>query len=121
MLNVDPNGIVTVSKGDTFSLTLFINAGSDLRPIRYDMKEADYLYFAIEEPNQLFEQAAVMKRIQNPKLDDHNNIIINFESSDTYNLCPGDYFYEIIGRFQEEDGTYSIITIIEKTPFVIIN
>ena len=65
MLNLSKNGIIQVSRGDSFKLPLFINCGTPDKPIRYDLNlekhKATIIYFSLTEPNQYFEQGVVRK------------------------------------------------------------
>lgn len=98
MFNIDQtSGIVTMNRGDTVSFTIHINQGDNIDPFQYKLKPQDNLYFAVEEPNQPFEQAILKKLINtsNNLLDIDGNITFNLESKDTQCLMPGLYYYEI--------------------------
>lgn len=90
-------GTVMLNRGDDASFTLHINEGSNIAPIQYPLKKEDCIYFAIEEPNQPFENAIVKKviNLRNNLLDKNGNITFDIQSKDTYCLMPGKYFYEI--------------------------
>ena len=62
MYRIDLNKVITLVRGDTFSYEYEINIGTNIDMIPYKMKDGDYLYFAICEPNQYFEDATVWKR-----------------------------------------------------------
>lgn len=126
MFNIDQtSGIVTMNRGDTVSFTIHINQGDNIDPFQYKLKPQDNLYFAVEEPNQPFEQAILKKLINtsNNLLDIDGNITFNLESKDTQCLMPGLYYYEIKAKLFKgnefrnntilinfgEDNTYSII------------
>lgn len=56
MFNCDNEGSITLTRGDSLELPLFLNAGTDLTPIRYHVKEGqDQVVLALMEPNQPFE------------------------------------------------------------------
>ena len=65
MFNVSKNGIIEVVRGDSFKVALFINRGTDLCPERYILKEGEYIYFGVMEPNYSFENAIVRKKYSN--------------------------------------------------------
>lgn len=126
MFNIDQtSGIVTMNRGDSVPFTIHINQGDSIDPFQYKLKSQDNLYFAIEEPNQPFEEAIVKKVINtnNNLVDIEGNITFNLESKDTQCLMPGLYYYEIKAKlFKEnefrnnailikfgEDNTYTII------------
>ena len=47
VLTIANNGIITVNRGDDFSVPLFINMGTELAPVRYTLKENDEIYLGI--------------------------------------------------------------------------
>ena len=88
---------VCLNRGDDATFTLHINEGSNLDPMQYKLHDEDCLYFAIEEPNQPFENAIVKKviNLKNNLLDKNGNITFDITSEDTLLLMPGLYYYEI--------------------------
>lgn len=126
MFNISElTGEVNISRGDSAAFSIFINAGTDLQPIQYKLKDKDNLYMAIEEPNQPFEKAIVKKVINIHKniVNDEGNIIVKISPEDTMCLHPGLFYYEIKARLYREnqytndkityilndDNTYQII------------
>lgn len=119
MLSISQNKIISLSRGDSCKMPLFINNGTAIAPIRYnlnDHKEA-VIYFSLMEPNRYFEQGFV-KRVYNKdnwNLTKQGDLIIEFTPQDTMYIMPGKYFYEIKADL---DGTgNNINTIIQKTEF----
>lgn len=127
MFNIDQtSGIVTMNRGDNVSFTIHINQGESIDPFQYKLKSQDNLYFAIEEPNQPFEQAIVKKVINtdNNLVDIDGNITFNLESKDTQCLMPGLYYYEIKAKlFKENEFRNNVILIKfgEDSTYTIIN
>ena len=127
MFELSINNIVTVSRGDSFECPLFLNQGTDVSPIRYEIQDDEYVIFAIERPNQPFECAVFKKTFTKDNLNAHGDVVVKIESKDTLNLCPGNYFYEIKaylykrdkrGRKLSELGVVN--TVVEKTKFIIL-
>ena len=118
MLDISKNGIVTVNRGDIFSLNVLVNAGTILEPVIYLMQEGDKLYFAVMEPNQPFEQALIRKVYTGESQDTEGNVLIDFASTDTEYLIPGKYYYTV-KLYRAEGGL--IDTIISKTQFILID
>ena len=123
-------GEICLNRGDNAIFPLCINQGSDLKPFQYQLSEKDNIYFAIEEPNQPFENAIVKKviNLQNNLLNKDGNITVEIVPDDTVLLMPGLYYYEIkaklykgnqfrngytILKLDENNYLYSIID--EKT------
>lgn len=143
MLNISPNGIISMSKGDSWKTSIFINLGTALEPAAYNIKEGDYLYFGVMEPNQSFKDALICKKLgfndrtpvpQGSSQDEDEDgykdgyVDIYFKSEDTEHILPGVYYYEIkLLRPVEDEGaiakgiTESIDTIVPRTKFIILN
>lgn len=115
MFNIDRlTGIISLNRGDSAQLSLFINAGDELNPLQFAMTDSDNIYLAIEEPNQPFEKAIVKKVINNRNSikDKDGNFIIELEPKDTECLMPGLYYYEIKLRQLRENYYRNLYDII---------
>lgn len=124
MLSLSANGLLVLSRGDNAVLPLFLNAGTDLQPIRYKLQKIeketytlyDEVYLAIEEPNQPFECAIIKKKYNYKDLNKRGDVVIVLKHEDTRCLKPGKYYYEIRAKFLKEElnlpedtyGTYYI-------------
>lgn len=49
MLTISNRGIITVNRGDDFSVPLFINQGTKLNPERYELKIGDEIYVGVSK------------------------------------------------------------------------
>lgn len=122
MLRISNDGIITLSRGDNCSMPLFINMGTDLAPIRYDLHKNNktVIYFSLMQPNQYFENGCLRKmysaKNNNWNINDNGDLVISFEPKDTMYLMPGKYFYEVKADL---NGEGYINTIIQKTEFYI--
>lgn len=146
MLTISNRGIITVNRGDTFSVPLFINQGTELHPIRYELNSEDkvYLgifksgadclineenvkffiedgvtYLGIPEINKYFENALVRKTLSSDDLNDNNDVVIKFTHEDTRFLLPGNYQYQIRAVIIR-NGEETVNTIVKKTPFIVL-
>lgn len=120
MFNISNNGIITVNRGDTFSLTFKIELGTKLAPIQYILTPADKLYLGVVEPNQQFEYAIIKKVLTDQDLDSNNNVIIKFLSEDTEYLLPGVYYYTLkLCRDCDASGE-QIDTLKQRTKFIVL-
>lgn len=119
MFNVDDNGIITITRGDTGSFILFINKGSKAQPIQYILGDKDILFLAVSEPNTPFENALLKKVYTKSDLDENNNVIIRLEHDDTKCLMPGKYYYTIKAKLINDKDQVDINTIIQNTEFFI--
>ena len=117
MFSISDNNIITLNRGDSFSLDIFVNVGSPWNPIQYTLGEGDNVYFALCEPNQPFEFALVRKVFTKDDLTDEGMVHMDFSGEMTEYLLPGVYYYTI--KLQTYDG--SVSTIIPKTKFWIID
>lgn len=119
MFNISPNGIISASRGDTYEALLFLNSSTVSNPQRYILTKASKVYFGLMEPNQLFEDAILKKIYTKDNLNENGDVVIKFMPEDTINLSPGKYYYQIKASLLQQDGTYSISTINDKTLFYI--
>lgn len=118
MADVDTNNIISINRGDTFYVPLFINAGSDLKPIRYKITDKDKIYLGVMEPNQPFEDAIIKKAYTLDSVNKHGDVVICLDHEDTRCLMPGKYFYQIKGTiYNQKLEKYEVVTIIQKTEF----
>ena len=122
MFNVSYNGIITVNRGDSFTAVMALNAGNELNPIEYEMTPDSFVYFAVMEPNQPFEDAILKKKLDIDDMNDNGDIVINFKPQDTQCLLPGRYYYQVKLQVCDPDdySKYEVHTIIDKTQFFIL-
>ena len=95
MYSISDNGIISLNRGDYFSVPLFINAGTVLEPIRYILEGDDKVYLSIMEGNQPFECGIIRKVFTKEDLNEYSDVNIILESNDTEKLLPGRYYYSI--------------------------
>jgi hypothetical protein len=146
MLTISNNGIITVNRGDDFSVPLFINQGTELAPARYTLTGTDevylgifsdganYLldtqgtiifvqnsitYLGIPEINIYFDNAVVRKTLTTANLNANGDVLIKFTNNDTKFLLPGNYYYQIRAKITKDSQLY-INTIVSKTPFIVL-
>ncbi len=147
MLTISNNGIITVNRGDDFSIPLFINQGTELKPIRYVLTEADEVYLGISSPgvtslfdasktqffvddevtylgipetNLTFDSALVRKTFTHEDLNENGDVVLKFKSIDTKFLQPGNYYYQIKIKRVENDEKF-INTVVKKTSFIVLD
>ena len=141
MLSISQNGIISMSKGDSWKTSIFINVGTALEPVPYNLKDGDHVYFGVMEPNQPVKDALVCKKLgvadRTPKDGEDGDsdgdgfrdgyVDLYFDSKDTEHLIPGVYYYEVkLLRPATDPGalehgiTESVDTIIPRTKFIIM-
>lgn len=118
MIDVSQNNKICVTRGDSFSVPLFLNNGTEINPLRYELKEQDEVYLAIMVPNQPFEHALVKKVFNHQNLNDYGDVQIEIDHEDTRCLEPGKYYYQIKAKFYDiEKDKFEVNTVIPKTEF----
>lgn len=120
---ITSNGaIVTITRGDSFEAVVFVNQGTLLVPVRYEVTGTDNLFLGIMEPNQLFENAIIRKVFNgNSKKTEDGDIIISLEPYETEHLHPGTYYYSIkLQQFDEDNNKEYVTTIVPKTLLYIV-
>lgn len=95
MFSRSPQGIITMTRGDSFSFPLFINCNTDILPQRYTLQEEDVLHFRVKKPNQLFEKSVIRKSYTSSDLNEDGDVVVRFRPEDTVELLPGKYYYEV--------------------------
>lgn len=124
MFTISNNNIISLSRGDEVSTPIFINWGTQIRPVRYTLQDGDKLYFYLYEPNYSCDRCLLEKEYTNKDLNEYGDVILTFDESDTKHLLPGEYYYEIKVERVETDGeliTNEIMnTIVPQTKFFIV-
>lgn len=121
MFTIANNGIITVTKGDAFEVPLFINAGTELNPIRYELNNKDYVVLSVAKPNQEFESGVILKKLTIDDLNENGDVTIKFLSSDTNKLEPDLYYYRVkLYLYNTSIDDYDIDTIITRTKFIVV-
>ena len=118
MFRISHNGIITVTRGDSFSLKVLVNLASNCFPAPYELQEGDIVYFGLTEANQPFEHALIRKTATKDDLESEYVVVFNFSSEMTEYLMPGNYYYSVKLKKAEDE---SVTTIIDKRKFVIID
>ena len=118
MLLISKDGIIQLSRGDSCEMPLFINKGTPLEPIRYELSENPntVIYISVMEPNSYFENGFIRKiyNKDNWLLNENGDLIVSFFPEETRYISPGKYFYEVK---VDLEGKGIINTIIQKTEF----
>ena len=125
MIDLSRNGIIEVNRGDSFELPLFINQGTDITPIRYNMKNSNSeVYVGVMEPNQPFERAIIRKKYTKDDVNENGDIVVKFSSNDTVCLLPGKYYYQIkiklYNNYDNNKEDCNINTIVPMTQFIVV-
>lgn len=117
MFDVDKNGVVTITAGDSGRSTLFVNSGTDYAPIRYRLKEGDSCKLTVTEINAPKNAAPLIEKVFTlADLNDDGDIKIFFAPTDTDSLRPATYSYKVKLFTSEGD----VNTIVDKTNFIVI-
>lgn len=115
MLNISKNRIVSLSRGDNARIPLFINKGTQLEPIRYNINDNPdtEIYFGIMLPGGRFEDSIIKKKYTKEDINEYGDVVVEFFPQDTLYMEPGKYFYTVKAILPGN----IINTIIEKTEF----
>lgn len=116
MFNIN-QGKILITRGDCVDVPLFLNQGTDTEIIRYRLKSTDKIYFGVMEPNQRFEDAIIKKVFTHDDLNEEGDVVIKIRTSDTENLLPGKYYYQIKLVMQDEDENRIVNTVVDKKEF----
>lgn len=115
-----PDGIISMFRGDSYELPLFINRGTKLDPLEYILKSTDRIYVGLIEPASCFERAIMRQVYTSADQNSEGYILIKFLPRDTEHLIPGTYYLEVKGQFITEN-IETVSTIIPKRKFIILD
>ena len=114
----EQNGIITLMRGDSFTMPIKINIGSKLSPRYKILGEGDVVYFGLMEPNQAFEDAVLKKRYDRySPTDASGNVLLTIRPTDTEKLLVGKYYYMIKWLSVDDFGVEQVRTIVKPTLF----
>lgn len=122
MVTISNNGFISLTRGDSFSVPLFINMGTGMVPVRYSLLEhpETEVYLGVMEPNQPFEKALIRKKYTHEsRINENGDLMIDFTGTDTEYLFPGKYFYQIKAKFIDKETGINIDTIVSKKQFIV--
>lgn len=121
MIKIAPNGIIEVTRGDTFTLPLSLNVGTPLSPEYFSVENGDILRLRIYQANSKWEDYILSKTgtLDNVS-EDKQTITFRFDSDDTLHINSGLYFYELKIFYTRDDYDY-IETIIPRRKIYILN
>ena len=121
MFSLSRNGILTFNKGDSFSIPLFINKGTDICPIRYEVTGKDQVVLAITQPQQVFYHSSITKIFTEADKNEQGDVMISISGKDTCYLPGGLYYYQIkLRKYNLETNEYDVITITNKNQLYLI-
>ena len=116
MYRIKDDGTLIISKGDSFSVPLFINVGTKEAPIRLDLSvlPSASIYLGVYAIHSSFENSIVRKKFTVKDINEKGDIIVNFKREDTIYLNPGNYYYEVKLRLKNEKDGEFIRTVIGR-------
>jgi hypothetical protein len=111
---------IIITRGDDAHLTFFINTGTKLKPVRFDLRDNfnSKLTWYLMKPNTRYENAILTKEYTSDDCNDDGDVIVKFDHKDTIDLQEGIYYYTV--KLTYYDGeTKQINTIIPESLFLI--
>ena len=126
MLTIDSNCTISMNRGDTADIPIFINITQDkLNLVRYTLTENDVVYVCVAEPLQKWEDALIKKVYTINDLNENGDIVLHLDVLDTEYLAPGTYRYEVKlvtydNRFAEDRVIVSVSTVVPRKKFIIV-
>lgn len=83
-------------RGDSYTLPITINKGTQLDFEHYALSGHDRLYVGIMEPNQAFEDAIIRKVLtEDSTMNENGDVLFQLEPQDTEYLMTGKYYISI--------------------------
>ena len=116
MIDISKDNLISFPRGESFTAPLFLNKGTDNRPMRHVLQDGEKIYLSIMEPNEPFEKGIIKKVFTKDNLNKNGDVLIEIEHDDTRCLLPGKYFYQIKGEFINPiNGKVEVNTVVQKT------
>lgn len=120
MFHIAKNGIITVNRGDTFTLPIFVDFGTPLKPDRLELQEGDQVTLRIVGANDDWENAIIVKVGTVKDLNEDGAVVFEFNNDDTNWVDPNLYYYEVKVEYTRDDK-FNVKTFIPRTKFFILN
>ena len=124
MFDISNNFIITMTRGDYAETDLYINLGTELDPLIFNINNYpnSKVFFGIMEPNARFEDSIIKKTFTKKDFnDDGLSLRIIFKPEDTEFLLPGIYYYTVkLLRF-DDSGNEIVDTVIQKRKFILLD
>ena len=105
--------IISIARGDSFEIPIYINAGDKFRIHQYILEPEDKVYISIAEPNQPWEFSLIKKILTTKDFNYFNDVVFKLEPTDTEKVVPGKYYLE--GKILMGNGR--VYTILPKKQF----
>lgn len=107
LLDIDKITLEVV-RGDTFQLTLPLNAGTREEFVPYRLNSCDFLYIGIMKPGQSFEHAEIRCALNfHSAQDAFGNPVFILQSHETAQLTPGKYYISI--KYKHESTVQTLV------------
>lgn len=122
MLNISRSGNISINRGDTFKIPLFIDCSKDIfNSIRFPMQDGDEVYFYLVEPNTSFKCPLIKQIYTKEDTNENGDVILKFAHKDTNWIVPGTYYYEIKVRRKLKKGFEdALITVATRRKFIVM-
>lgn len=116
MFDVDINGKITITKGDSGESELFLNIGDIENPFSYDLQEADEVHFYAYARESFYMRDSFIHKVFTIRdLTEEGLVLISFLPQDTQNIKPGEYLY----RVKLVRPGNKVDTVVDENTFVI--
>lgn len=117
MTKICDNDIITMHRGDSLEFSFEVDLGTSIDYAKYMLQDGDSVYFGVMEPHEPFENGLIRKTYDKSSQNESGSIKITIDSTDTENLLPGTYYYEIKLKIS---ASSEIKTLKSRTKFLIL-
>lgn len=122
MLSIDRSGNITINRGDTFKVPIFIDVNNTIfHSIRYPFTDHSTIYFYVVPANMPLHYALIKKEYTLRDLNENGDAILTFLHEDTACIPAGTYYYEIKLREKLEEGSSdALVTLSPRRKFIVL-
>lgn len=118
MFDVSLDNKIEITRGDSGTADLEINAGTIESPVLYEMSEGDEVHFYVYAKGTDYEtDSFIDKVLTKSDVGSEGFVTVQFTPKDTNNIVPGVYNYRV--KVIRADGR--VDTVIEENTFIIKN
>lgn len=118
---ISKDGIITISRGDTLDIPVWLKTGNPLMSYDIQLSEGDVVEFRLFTANEKWENPLLRKECNSDDvIQDGNYVVFNITSEDSLGLDEGVYYYQVKLTYYVND-IQKTTTLIPRRRFYVLN
>lgn len=116
MFDIDINGKITITKGDSGESELLLNCGTIEEPVIYELSSTDEIHFYAYPKASFYQRDYFIHKVfTKADVTEEGLVLMKFMPGDTSSIKPGEYLY----RVKLVKDAQTVDTVIDENTFVI--